>query len=98
MPAAAQDASTERRKRDLDHLLQVLLPSRTPATGRINAHDKTWEEWIRRTGALPPDFDSMPSHSELPDPLLMYENGRTRPVKTAADWERQKKWLREQVS
>ena len=98
VPAAAQDASTERRKRDLDHLLKVLLPSRTPATGRINAHDKTWEEWIRRTGALPPDFDSMPSHSEIPDPLLLYENGRTRPVKTAADWERQKKWLREQVS
>jgi dienelactone hydrolase len=98
LPASPQDPAAERRKRDLDHYLKTFLPSRTPATGRINALDKTWEEWVRRTGELPPDFASMPSIPELPDPLLMHENGVTRPVKTAADWERQKKWLREQVS
>jgi pimeloyl-ACP methyl ester carboxylesterase len=39
----------------------------------------------------------MPSIAELPDPLLMYENGRARQVRTPADWEKQKKWLRSQV-
>jgi dienelactone hydrolase len=94
----AQDAATERRRRDLEHYLKTFLPSRTPPTGRINAHDKTLEDWMRRTGELPPDFASMPSIPELPDPLLMHEDGgRTRPVRTPADWERQKKWLRSQI-
>ena len=87
----------ERRKRDLEHFLRTFLPSRTPPTGRINAVDKTWDEWVRRTGALPPDFQSMPSIPELPDPLLMRENGQTRRVRTPADWDRQKKWLRSQI-
>jgi pimeloyl-ACP methyl ester carboxylesterase len=39
----------------------------------------------------------MPSIAELPDPLLMRENGQTRRVRTPADWERQKKWLRSQI-
>jgi dienelactone hydrolase len=95
--AIAQNSPAERRKRDLEHFLKTFLPSRTPPTGRINAHDRTWEDWVRRTGELPPDFDSMPSIPELPDPLLMHENGRTRQVRTPADWERQKKWLRSQI-
>ncbi|HUS07404.1 MAG TPA: alpha/beta fold hydrolase, partial [Bryobacteraceae bacterium] len=95
--ALAQDAVTERRKRDLEHFLKTFPPSRTPATGRINAYDKTWEEWVRRTGELPPDFQSMPSIAGLPDPLLMQENGRTRQVRTPAEWEHQKKWLRSQI-
>lgn len=95
--AGAQDNATARRQRDLDHFLKTFLPSRTPATGRINAYDKTWEEWVRRTGELPPDFASMPSIADLPDPLLMSENGQSRPVRTPADWARQKKWLRSQI-
>ena len=39
----------------------MLHPSRPPANGRINAHDRTWEDWLKRTGELPPDFDAMPS-------------------------------------
>lgn len=46
-----------------------LTPSRPPHAGRINAIDKTWEDWQRRTGAQPPDFDSLPSRPFLPDPL-----------------------------
>ncbi|HET8548776.1 MAG TPA: alpha/beta fold hydrolase [Bryobacteraceae bacterium] len=95
--ASPQDAAMGRRRRDLEHLLKTFLPSRTPPTGRINAHDKTWEDWVRRTGALPPDFASMPSVPELPDPLVIHENGRTRPVRTLADWQLQKKWLRSQI-
>ncbi len=90
LPAAAQDA---RRRQTLDELLRVLRPSRTPADGRINASDKTWEEWIRRSGELPPDFDRMPSNPWLPDPL-MTERG---PVRTPAEWEKHRPELRRQI-
>jgi dienelactone hydrolase len=56
-------------REDLDHLLRTLAPSRTPQTGRMNAHDKTWEQWQKRTGELPPDFSRLASQPFLPDPL-----------------------------
>ena len=58
------------RKRELDDLLKILPPSSTRITGRINAQDKSWEDWVKRTGELPPDFDAMPSIPELPEPRL----------------------------
>lgn len=90
-------SSEETRRRTLDELLRILRPSRTPPTGRINAVDRTWEDWVRRTGELPPDFDAMPSMPELPDPLLLREDGRAVPVTTPELWARQKRALREQV-
>ena len=75
----------------------MLQPSRPPANGRINAHDRTWEDWLKRTGELPPDFDAMPSIPDLPDPLLLREDGRTVPVTTPALWTRQKRALRAQI-
>lgn len=86
--------SAESRRQTLDELLRVLRPSRPPANGRINAADRTWEDWVRRTGELPPDFASMPSIPELPDPLVLRENGRTIPVTTPELWARQKRALR----
>jgi pimeloyl-ACP methyl ester carboxylesterase len=58
------------RKRELDDLLKILPPTNTRITGRISAQDKSWEDWVRRTGELPPDFDAMPSVPELPEPNL----------------------------
>jgi dienelactone hydrolase len=90
-------SATESRRQTLDELLGILRPSRPPANGRINAVDRTWEDWVRRTGELPPDFDAMPSIPELPDPLLLRENGRAVPVTTPELWARQKQALRAQV-
>ena len=90
-------SATNSRRDTLDELLRVLPPSRPPATGRMNAVDRTWEDWIRRTGELPPDFDAMPSIPELPDPLLLHEGGRAIPVTTPALWERQRRSLRTQI-
>lgn len=87
----------DRRRQIRDELLQILAPSRPPATGRMNAFDRTWEDWVRRTGELPPDFDALPSIPELPDPLLLSENGRGIPVTTQALWTRQKQLLRGEI-
>src|SRR5512140_1075443 len=86
--------SADRRRHDLEVLQKNLLPSRTNFDGRINAQDKSWEDWVKRTGELPPDFASMASIPELPDPLMF--EGKV-PVKTPADWARQKQWMREQI-
>jgi dienelactone hydrolase len=90
-------SSNESRRQALADLLQMLQPSRTPADGRINAFDKTWEDWLKRTGELPPDFDAMPSIPDLPDPLLLNEGGHAIPVTTPELWARQRRALREGV-
>ena len=92
-PSAESSNQQEKQRRDLAEFLKIFPPSREPRTGRINAYDKTWEDWVKRTGALPPDFDAMPSIPGLPDPLLLRENGRRIPVTNQALWERQKKWI-----
>ncbi len=89
LPLPAQNRAEE--------IIKLLRPSRPPADGRMNAYDKTWEEWVRRTGEQPPDFDRMPSIAELPDPLFIREgNGGTR-VTTPSLWNVQKGLLRKQV-
>ena len=92
----AQDG-TDKRRQDLDLFLRVLPPSGAPGTGRLSAHENTWEEWVKRTGELPPDFDAMPSIPGLPDPLVLRENGRLIPVTNQALWNRQKQWIRSQT-
>jgi dienelactone hydrolase len=99
MAAAAVhgQSSSESRRQFRDELLRLLQPSRQPANGRINAYDRTWEDWVKRTGELPPDFDALPSIPDLPDPLLLHEDGRATPVTTPALWARQRQALRAQV-
>ena len=94
---ADEKAALERRKQYLE-TLEKILPHTTAdqLTGRISAHDKDWEDWVRRTGELPPDFESMPSIPGLPDPLLLHEGGRTVPITTAAQWQTQRRWIRSQ--
>ncbi|MFZ9747632.1 MAG: hypothetical protein ACO3G4_13470, partial [Opitutaceae bacterium] len=33
----------------------------------------TWNAWQERTGALPPDFEALPSANFLPDPLCFHD-------------------------
>jgi len=58
------------RKQELQDLQKIVPPTRTQITGRISAQDKSWEDWVKRTGELPPDFDLMPSVPGLPEPRL----------------------------
>jgi hypothetical protein len=36
---------------------------------RLLPECEPWEEWLRASGELPPDFDALPSQPALPDPL-----------------------------
>jgi dienelactone hydrolase len=63
--------SAEERQQYRDKLLQILPP------------DPAFDAWLKKTNALPPDFNSLPRHNSLPDPLT-FLNGRA--VTTAAQW------------
>ena len=89
------DAALERRRQFLEQLLKILPHSTTnELTGRINAFDKNWEDWVRRTDELPPDFDSMPSIAGLPDPMLLRDQNTGRPITTIDEWNQQRQHLR----
>jgi dienelactone hydrolase len=78
---------------DLDILLRLLPPSNQRITGRINGKDKSWEDWQRRTGELPPDFSKLPKRPFLPDPLRQLDSGA--PITTQAQWQQQSARIRD---
>lgn len=79
----------------LDQLFKV-LPEENPVTPGdqlpgtpppwVSPEDFTWSEWQKRTGELPPNFDSMPNLPFLPNPLILDEGGENIPVKTIEEW------------
>src|ERR1039457_6939753 len=54
---ASSPISTADRQQYRDKLLQILPP------------DPSFDTWLKKTNALPPDFNSLPRHNSLPDPL-----------------------------
>jgi pimeloyl-ACP methyl ester carboxylesterase len=73
---------TERRQEYLTQLRRI-LPSSEP-----------WEAWLERTGELPPDFETIPSHAGLLDPLSRTVDGAERPVTSAAEWAERREELK----
>ncbi|MGH9648569.1 MAG: dienelactone hydrolase family protein, partial [Bryobacteraceae bacterium] len=63
--------SVEQRREYLDKLQKILPPA------------PQFQQWLDKTGELPPDFDALPRVNGLPDPLKFLDG---RPVKNAADW------------
>lgn len=63
--------SPEERREYSDKLVKILPPA------------PPFQQWLDKTGELPPDFDALPRMNGLPDPLKFLDG---RPVKTAADW------------
>lgn len=90
------DRDAAKKKADLELLLKVLPPDRT-ANGRVSFLDETFQDWLNRTGELPPDFDSMPSIPFLPDPLVIDEGGRNIPVENLSQWKEKREWMKEQL-
>ncbi len=85
IPGAAQPESgaVSKRQAFLKQLLATL------------PHDPAWNEWLHRTGELPPDFDALPTHMDLPDPLVLEQDGKQIPITTKAQWERKRAWLKQ---
>jgi pimeloyl-ACP methyl ester carboxylesterase len=76
-----------KRRETLEVLLKVLPRRRTEFNGgRINAYDKSWEDWLKRTGELPPDFDAMPPQPFLVDLL--------EGIRTPEQWEQRRRQIR----
>jgi dienelactone hydrolase len=81
----ADDLTTlHRRQGYLAQLRRILPPS--PA----------WEAWLADSGELPPDFASLPSQPDLPDPLLSVDGGAASRVDSAEAWARQREALKAQ--
>ncbi len=51
---------TLKQKAALEKLLSLLPPDHT-INGRVSFLDETFQDWLKRTGELPPDFDRIPS-------------------------------------
>ncbi|MEN9634490.1 MAG: hypothetical protein RL077_2894, partial [Verrucomicrobiota bacterium] len=72
LPCPSADALTpEQRREHLNWMLATLPP------------EPSWAEWQKKTGALPPDFEALPSANFLPDPWT-FQDGRA--VRMPADW------------
>ena len=85
-----------KQRATLEKIVNLLPPERT-RMGRVSFLDSTIHDWLKRTGELPPDFDMMPSIPFLPDPLIIDEGGENIPVKTMAQWEKQREVLKSQL-
>ncbi|MFH1739276.1 MAG: alpha/beta fold hydrolase [bacterium] len=57
---------------------------------QIFPKNEAWENWLKETGELPPDFDELPSIPNLPDPLLTNSGKK---VKTAKAWPKRREEL-----
>lgn len=87
-PTPAAVAAMTKRRETLDLLLKILPRRQVEISGRINAYDKSWEDWLKRTGELPPDFDEMPSAPFLADLL--------EGVQTREQWMQKRQEIRAQ--
>ncbi len=85
-----------KREASLKTILRLLPPDRT-SNGRVSFLDETFQDWLSRTGELPPDFDQMPSIPWLPDPLVLDEGTRNIPVTTEEQWREKREWMRRQL-
>ena len=78
VPARAM--TVEERRQYLEKLQQILpdVPS--------------FNEWLKTSAELPPDFDALPRSNALPDPLRFLDG---RAVRTPQDWNRRRTEIRQ---
>ena len=83
-------SDTGKRAEFLDRLIPILYleADEISADPRISMEYKSWTQWLKQTGELPPDFDRLPAFAGLPDPLTIRENGREIPIKAEDFWNR----------
>ena len=84
-------------KAELERIISW-LPADVVKRGRVSFLDRTFEDWLARTGELPPDFDKLPSIPFLPDPLMLDEGGDNIPVTDLKQWNIQRDRMKEKLS
>ncbi|MEX2231957.1 MAG: alpha/beta fold hydrolase [Cyclobacteriaceae bacterium] len=89
-------SDTLKQKATLQKILNDLPPDRV-SNGRLSFLDETFQDWIKRTGELPPDFETIPSIPFLPDPLVLDEGRTNIPVKTMDQWKEKRAWMKDQL-
>lgn len=94
--AAGPDEALARRQAYLQQLRAMMPATNSQYPGRMNAHERTWEQWLGRTGELPPDFATMTSQGQLPDPLRLVIDGKATPIRSVSDWQRARPWIKGQ--
>lgn len=87
-------ADTIKRKSFLEQILK-LLPADYIPSGHVSFLDTTFKDWLKRTGEIPPDFDTMPSIPFLPNPLVLDEGGKNIPVTTNQQWQQKRQWMKQ---
>ncbi len=98
-----ENSKKEKQKNNLELIMKVLPPDRLNENstfddrGRVSFLDRTFSDWLKRTGELPPDFDTMPSLPFLPNPLLIDEGGKNTPVKNMDQWQDKREWMKKQL-
>jgi len=70
---------TGKRAKVLEHLLTTYRSDKDAKPQDV----PIWENWLKKTGELPPDFDKLQTNA-LPPDLLKFENGN--PVSDATKW------------
>ncbi|MDF9798899.1 cephalosporin-C deacetylase-like acetyl esterase [Catalinimonas alkaloidigena] len=96
--ASSAEAQQDQAKREA-YLEELIELQERPSSHDeyVNFHDASWLDWVERTGALPPNFEDIPSLPFLPDPLILDEGGENIPVKTQEQWKEKRAWIKEQV-
>ncbi|WP_257668345.1 alpha/beta fold hydrolase [Parapedobacter tibetensis] len=95
--ALLAQTALERQKEYLNDILQINIKQRFKEnTRRVTFQDSTWEDWLLRTGELPPDFAQMPSIPMLPAPLTIIRDGKEHPITTLGEWEKKREWIKKE--
>src|SRR5271156_5599314 len=76
----ASSMSEQERREYRDKLLKILPPA------------PQFQQWLDKTGELPPDFDALPRMNGLPDPLKFLDG---RPVRTPLEWKARRTEIRQ---
>ncbi len=90
-------ANKEKQLNDLKRIVELLPPDNTKS-GHVSFLDTTFTDWLKRTGELPPDFDTMPSIPFLPNPLILDEGRTNIRIENKKQWEQKRKWMREKLA
>ncbi len=84
---ASGENNREKRAKFLEHLLSTYRSDKDGKPQEV----PVWENWLRKSGELPPDFDQLQANA-FPPELLRFQNGD--PVADPGQWPARKEEIR----